>query len=130
MKLAILSSLGGLLFSFASLKSGSITDIAKPYLGEYRCEMATLGSKDCLENFKDVVLELKDESKYELRYQLKNGYKGAEEGEYTYDKEKQTLTLTLGKAGQWKREVPLKGGKIYISVPLGNTLLYLRFIQK
>lgn len=130
MKLSIVSALSALLLSFSSLKSGSLTDIAKPYLGEYRCEMATLGSNNCLEQFKDVILELKDENTYEIRYQLKNGYKGAEEGKYVYDKEKQTLTLTLGKVEQWKREVPIKNGKIYISVPLGDTLLYLRFIQK
>ena len=126
----ILSTLGALLFSLGALKSGSITDIAKPYLGEYRCETATLGGNDCLGNFKDIVLELKDETSYQLRYQLKNGYKGAEEGTYVYDKEKQILTLSLGKNGQWKREVPIKNGKICISVTLGDTLLYLCFTQK
>ena len=129
-KSSIISTLCALLFSFASIKNSSVTDIAKPHLGEYHCETATLGNKDCLGNFKDIILELKNENTYELRYQLKNGYKGKEEGEYTFDKEKQTLTLTLGEKEQWKREVPIKNGKIYVSVPLGDTLLYLRFTQK
>lgn len=129
-KSGIVATLGALLFSFATLKSGSLTDVAKPHLGEYECKTITLGGKDRLDDFRDVVFELKQDGEFELRYQMKNGYKGKQAGSYVYDKQKETLTLTMGTDKEWKREFPLKKGEIHLSIPLGNEILYIRFVQK
>lgn len=126
---ALLSALGAMLFSFSG-KYDTLKDIAKPYLGEYECKIATLSGEDYLEQFRTLVLELKSENEYELRYQLKNGYKGKDGGKYTYDAERQTLRLSKGEKGEWKRDIPLQNGKISLSITVGEKILYLQFEQK
>ena len=126
----LIATLGALLFSFATLRSGSVRDIAKVHLGEYQCETITLGGEERLDEFQDVVLELKKDGEFELRYKMKNGYKGKQTGGFDYDDQKQTLTLTMGVNGEWKREFPIKRGSIHVSVPIGNEILYIRFTQK
>ena len=126
----LIATLGALLFSFATLKSGSIRDVNKVYLGEYQCETIMLGGEERLDEFRDMVLELRQDNQFELRYKLKNGYKGKQTGSFVYDDQKQTLMLTMGGNGEWKREFPIKKGRIHVSVPIGNEILYIRFTQK
>ena len=126
---ALLSTMGALLFTFAG-KYDTLKDIAKPYLGEYQCKIATLGNEDYLQQFRTLVLELKSENEYELRYHLQNGYKGKDTGKYAYDPAKQTVRLSKGEKGEWKRDIPLKNGTISLTIPLGEKLLYLQFEQK
>lgn len=130
LKSGIVCALGALLLSFSSMPNGSLTDIAKPYLGEYECKIATLGNKDYLDEFRSLVLELKSEGEYELRYHLKNGYKGKETGAYSYDKDTGILRLSSDGKEDWKRDIPLKNGKILVTVPIGIEILHLQFEQK
>ena len=129
-QLSLLSALGALLFSFSSIKNTDLTDISKPYLGEYPCKIAKLGSEDYLSQFSELVLELKLNGEYELRYKLKNGMRGKDTGKYTYDKQKETLRITKGGKEEWKRDIPIKNGTISIAITLGEKLLYLQFQQK
>ncbi len=80
--------------------------------------------------FRSICLDLKAEGEYELRYRLKNGDKGKDTGKYEYDQEKQTLRLTQGKIGEWKRDIPLQKGNIMLTCPLGNQILYIQFTHK
>ena len=117
-----------LLLLFSPMQ-GEIKNIAKTYLGIYECTQATLGSKDLLPEFSYLSLELKDEENFLLHYQEKEGKRKRIEGKYTYDGARGILTLTENKLGV-KKEIPIKEGKIILTVPMGGKTLLLQFEQK
>ena len=119
-----------MLLTFSGLREGTLTDITKPYLGEYECKSATLGNEEYVDEFSYIILDLKADETFVLRYKTKNKMKGEEKGEYSYDKEKETITLTLGEKSQFKREFSLKKGAICIEFPVGAKLFVMRFEQK
>ncbi len=119
-----------MLLTFSGLREGTLTDITKPYLGEYECKSATLGNEEYVDEFSYIILDLKADETFVLRYKTKNKMKGEEKGEYSYDKEKETITLTLGEKSQFKREFSLKKGRICIEFPVGAKLFVMRFEQK
>ncbi len=128
LKSSVLVGLCSLLLLFPTPK-GELADIAKPYLGMYECTQAKLGSKDCLEKFTYLRLELKDEENFILSYQEKGGKQKQIKGRYAYDKQRGTLTLQDNK-GSFQREFPLQRGTLTVSLPVGNTILVLQFEQK
>lgn len=130
LKSSLLAALAALSFSFSSLKQGSLTDITKPYLGEYECKSATLGDTEYIDDFSYIRLELDADGTFTLFYCPKEGKKRSETGKYVYDKEKKTLGLSLGENGEFRREFPLKDGAFQITLPLGGKILCLRFEQK
>ena len=113
----------------SNVKNSTLDDIAKPYLGEYECISAQLGSRDCLKRFSYVRLELKDEENFTLYYQEKGEKKKQVDGKYAYDSEKGILSLTE-KSGLLKREFPLNDGVLTVSLPIGDKVLVLQFEQK
>ena len=114
---------------FPNVKESKLTDFTKPYLGEYECKSAQLGSKDCLERFSYIRLELKDEGAFTLRYKEEKEKERQMEGNYLYNKERGVLTLT-SKSGGFKREFPLSNGLLTVSLPVGEKNLVLQFEQK
>ena len=128
MKSFILTGLLSLTACFSSLREGSLCDISKPYLGEYECKRAQLGSFDCLKLFSFIRLELKDEENFTLCYQEKGEKKKERSGKYTYDRERGILTLK-DESG-FCREFPLSDGKLTVSLPIGEKQLVLQFEQK
>ena len=130
LKSSLLAGITALLLTFSGLREGTLTDITKPYLGEYECKSATLGNEEYVDEFSYIILELKADETFVLRYKTKNKMKGEEKGEYSYDKEKETITLTLGEKSQFKREFSLKKGTICIEFPVGAKLFVMRFEQK
>ncbi len=107
-----------------------MTDITKPYLGGYECKSARLGDKEYLEDFSYITLELNKDETFTLYYCPKSGKKGEESGRYSYDEKTETLTLSMGKNNELKRQIPLKDGAFCITVPLGTKTLILQFEQK
>ena len=115
---------------FSGWKGSSLKDIARPYLGVYECESATLGERECLEDFSYIRLELLPENEFTLSYQLKMGKKGEEQGKYEYIKERKTLVLSLDCKEQFKREFPLEKGSFVVTLPVGTKTLVMKFTQK
>ena len=130
LKSSLLAGITALLLTFSGLREGRLTDITKPYLGEYECKSATLGNEEYVDEFSYIILDLKADETFVLRYKTKNKMKGEEKGEYSYDKEKETITLTLDEKSQFKREFSLKKGTICIEFPVGAKLFVMRFEQK
>ena len=130
LKSSIAAGFAALLLLCPSFKTGSLTDMSKPYLGEYECKQARLGEEERLADFSYIRLELLQNGKYILRYCEKDGEKQEVKGKYRYDESKQTLTLYAGQSGVFKRAFPIKDGQITVSVPFGDKTLVLQFEQK
>lgn len=123
----------GLLTLFISLSScggESLQEITKPYLGAYECESAKLGEKEYIDDFSFIRLELRPDGTFSLYYRPKNGDKREETGAYVYDEKEETLQLTLGGNGEFKRKFPLKEGRMEVTVQIGTQTLFMRFTQK
>lgn len=116
--------------NFSAVKKGDLKEITKPHLGVYECKQAQLGTKDLLEDFSSIHLELKDAHHFILYYEDKNGQKNKWEGKYDYNKKEQTITLQLDGEYPFKRSFPLQKGQITVSFPVGNKQLCLIFEQK
>ncbi|MBR2646423.1 MAG: hypothetical protein IKD47_02565 [Clostridia bacterium] len=129
-KSSILAGLMGLLLCFSGLKDSKLTDITRPYLGEYQCERATYGSKDYLDTYTDIRLELKSDNTFVLTALDKTNKKKTIKGKYSYDEKKQTLTMRWGKGGFIRRKIPLNGGELCLTIQIGNKTLVMNFIQK
>ena len=99
-------------------------------MGEYECTQAQYGKQDLLKDFDYIVLELKSDATYELRYKPKEGEENKETGEYIFDFEKKELGLDIFSKNAIKRKFPLKNGEILISFRLGLKQVYLKFEQK
>ena len=107
-----------------------MTDITKPYLGEYECKQVLLGQEDCLKNFTNITLELKPKNQFILSYKAKDEKKRTIKGNYEYDDEKELVTLKSEEMQGIKRSFPLKGGTLYITLPVGEKTLSMRFEKK
>ncbi len=128
LKTSLVAGFASLLMLFPTITNSTLSDVAKPYLGIYECKSATLGSKDILDKFEVLELELKEEH-FVVYYKEKRGGKKKMEGEYRYDKEREVVTLTDKKGGM-KREFPLKDGNLTVVLPIGKKALTLQFEQK
>ena len=129
MKSFIVGGLAALLSLFPNLKQSSLDDMSKPYLGQYECKRAQLGSVDCLKRFHYVRLELKDEENFTLYYQEKGEKKRQVSGQYAYDKDKKTLTLK-GEKAEIFRECTMEEGVFTLTFPIAGKILVLEFQQK
>jgi hypothetical protein len=129
-KSSLLVGLCALCTIFPTAKNSTLPQITRPYLGDYECKLATLGSQDLLENFSFISLELKPNNTFVLSYKEKDGEKKEETGKYSYDHEKQELSIELGKNGLIKRKFPLKNGELMVDFRIGTKLLVLKFEQK
>lgn len=130
LKSSLFAGLCALLLSFSCFRQDKLTDISKPYLGEYECISATLGSKDLIKDFSFIRLELKGEETFCLRYRDKNGRRGEEQGYYRYDEGKGEITLFLQAREDLKRSCSLKNGELCLQVPIGKQILVMKFQQK
>ena len=130
LKVSFCAVLAALLFIFPACGNSSLKDVTKPYLGEYECKSATLGEKDYVEEFSFLRLELKKDDEFTLYYSAKNGQQGEESGTYSYDEKEETITITYGELGVFKRKFPLKNGEIYVTLPIGSQTLSMKFARK
>ena len=129
-KSSLLAGLISLLFSFSALRVGSINDVAKPYLGEYECKSATYGNKDLCKDYTSIVLELRADNTFYLRYVEKKGKKKEEKGTYEYDEDSKLLRFKRNGKSEIKRDFYLEKGEITGTAKLGGRVLCVRFEQK
>lgn len=129
LKSSLLAGITALLFFLPSGRGGALPDITRPYLGEYECKSARLGQKDLLDGFKYVKLELKADNTFLVSYKTENGESGKETGKYSYDREREEITLTIDKNRAYKRKFPLKKGVLTVDVAIGGQRLVLSFEQ-
>lgn len=121
-----------LLFAFPALnvwRTGTLTGITKPYLGEYECVQAEFDGKDMLEAYTFIRLELKKDNTFKLTFKDKEGEIRNEEGDYSYDESSQTITMRLRSFRFIKRKFPLSKGVLTIEMPIGEKNAVLRFEQ-
>ena len=117
LKSSVFAGLAALALLFPNLKTGSLTDITKPYLGMYECQNATLGEDDIIDDFSYVRRK-------------KKGKEHKETGKYVYDKEAETICLSTGVGDVLKRTFPLKNGVISITMRMGTKTLQMQLKQK
>ena len=129
LKSSLLAGLMALAF-FPNMRKGELKDITKPHLGIYECTEAKLNERDYLDRFRYIHLELKSDETFLLHYCEKGGKKRTEQGKYTYDRKKGTVTLQGGAGGFLKREFPLNEGILTVVIPFGEQTLGLKFEQK
>ena len=130
LKSSVFAGLAALALLFPNLKTGSLTDITKPYLGMYECQNATLGEDDIIDDFSYVRLELHPDETFTLYYRKKKGKEHKETGKYFYDKEAETICLSTGVGDVLKRTFPLKNGVISITMRMGTKTLQMQLKQK
>lgn len=126
-KSSVIATVATLLFSFGNVKTSTLPQISKPYLGTYDCERAYYGSTDVLEGFSYIRLELKDKETYVLSFCEKGEKKQERSGQYAYDEAKGRLTLYAD--GGIQRSFPLEKGMLTVDVPILGKTLYLQFKQ-
>ncbi len=130
MKSSLLAGLASFIVPTASLQTSAITDITKPYLGEYECKSATLGKKNLLDSISSVTLTLLPDGTFVLRYQDKKGKKHEETGNYEYDAQRKSVRITKNVLIEVKRDLTLENGVLYGSMKLGLKTLTIAFEQK
>ena len=127
--LASAAALSALLFDVSSL--GELKDVSRPYLGTYECERIFLGEEEKTDRFEYVRIELQPEGKMKLLYQEKQGKKGEAEARYSYDTQKNLLTVYVDIAGfEQKKTFPVENGVLELSVRYGGRMLMMRFARK
>ena len=129
-KVCACAALAALLFSCANVKDSSLTDVTKPYLGEYHCSSATLGEKEYVDDFSFITLELAKDNAFILRYATKTGIKGEQKGEYVYDKASESVTFSIDGKAPIKKSFPLKDGKLQIDFRVGSKMFNVKLERK
>lgn len=122
-------ALSPLLFNASA--AGSLQEIAKPYLGTYECEQIFFGSENRTDRFDYVRIELMPEGEMKLLYKEKNGKSCELEATYTYDVEKNILTISAELLGEVrKKSVAVEKGAFDISARYGGKMLLMKFVRK
>ena len=96
----------------------------------YECQSATLGETDYLQEFAYIKLELLGDGVFHLYYKTKDGKRGKQSGTYVYEKEKKSITFSLGENQEMKRSFPFEKGEITLSLPIGFQQLNMKFERK
>ena len=126
-KSSLLAGLFALLLTCSCGGKGDLKEIAKPYLGVYKCTDARVGEREYLDRFSKLDLELKENGEFIVYYCEKDGKPQTQTGRYEYDQESETLTL---QGGGIKRAFPLQSGVLTVVIPIGGQTIHLKFEQK
>lgn len=106
----------------------SLTEISRPYTGEYRCEKLLLGGKDELDRFEWVKLNLAYGGKFTLRYRGAEGNEGSYAGEYEVSPTGETITFSAKKGlRKLSQTFPVQKGAIVVDWTFGGKLLHAEF---
>ena len=126
-KSSLLAGVFALLLTCSCGGKGDLKEIAKPYLGVYKCTDARVGEREYLDRFLKLDLELKENGEFIVYYCEKDGKPQTQTGRYEYDKESETLIL---QGGGIKRAFPLQSGVLTVIIPIGSQTIHLKFEQK
>ena len=112
------------------MRSGTLTDITKPYLGVYECQSAQYNGKDFLEDFSYIRLELEKDECFTIYFQEKDRKQRKAKGKYHYNTQRETITMYTQDFASIKREFPLQKGVLLVEFPIGGKTAFLKFKQK
>ena len=115
---------------WTAMRSGTLTDISKPYLGVYECQSAQYNGKDLLEDFSYIRLELAKDDCFTIYFQEKDGKARKAKGKYHYNTQRETITMYTQDFASIKREFPLQKGILLVEFPIGGKTVFLKFKQK
>ena len=108
----------------------SLRAFACPYEGEYLCEYADYGGRDLLADYREVVLTLEGDT-FRLRAVPLRGKPVSASGSCCCDAQRGILTLRAELFGrEYRKDLLLRGGKIYLSQQVAGKTLALRFAVK
>lgn len=106
----------------------SIKTITMPYVAEYECVEARLGSEDLLEKYEYFYITLVNKEELEISFKEKDGKRTLVKGTYTIDPKTRELTGETGVLGfRFKDSVIVKNGEFVIEKNLGPFPLYMKF---
>ena len=107
---------------------GSLSDLSKPYAGQYECTRLTLGSEDMTGKFEYVRLELRNSGAFELSYRTAEGSEGSYGGEYSMNTETGELTLSAKTPLRTiSHKFPVENGVILVDFNFRGKLLHAEF---
>ena len=130
--LTVLFCLGLLLFPACGIDmNSSLKTLSKPYIAEYECVEARLGTENLLEKYEYFYITLVNKEELEVSFKEKVGKKTLIKGTYTIDPKTHELTGETGVLGfQFKESVIVKNGEFVIEKNLGPFPLYMKFRVK
>ena len=113
---------------FKASELSSLEEFSKSYVGVYECKYMSLGEKDLLADYKYIRMELKDNDKYLLTYADKRGRENKREGDYSYDKKNDLITVREKMLSRFNANTfAVKDGIICVSQPYGRRIFIARF---
>ena len=102
----------------------SLTELSRPYVGEYACEELRLGEEDMLDRFEYVRLTLGPDGDAQLTWRTMEGGEGATLLYY----EMREGSITLSQAGRMGAHTfPVEQGAIVITHNIIGRMLYAKF---
>lgn len=106
----------------------SIKTITMPYIAEYECVEARLGSENLLEKYEYFYITLVNKEELEVSFKEKDGKRTLLKGTYSIDPKTRELTGETGVIGfKFKETVIVKNGEFVIEKNLGPFPLYMKF---
>lgn len=109
----------------------SLKTISKPYIAEYECVEARLGSEDLLKKYEYFYITLVNKDELEVNFKQKDGKRSTFKGGYTIDPKTRELTGEIGVLGfKYKESVTVKNGEFVIQKNIGPFPLYMKFKVK
>lgn len=111
--------------------TGSIKSITKPYIAQYECVEARLGTQDLLEKYEYINVTLLDAKEMEISFKAKDGEKNSFKGNYTVDAETMELSGEVGIFGYTLRErTKIQKGEFVITENVMSMPLIMKFKMK
>ena len=106
----------------------SLKSITMPYIAEYECVEARLGSENLLERYEYFYITLLNKEELEVSFKEKDGKRTLLKGTYTIDPKTRELTGETGVLGfRFKESVIVQNGQFIIEKNLGPFPLYMKF---
>lgn len=106
----------------------SLKTITMPYIAEYECVEARLGSEDLLKKYDYFYITLLNKDEFEVSFKEKDGKRSTFKGGYSLDPKTRELTGEIGVLGfKYKESVTIKNGQFVIEKNLGPFPLYMKF---
>ncbi|MDE6867998.1 MAG: hypothetical protein K2J83_02505 [Clostridia bacterium] len=112
-------------------KAGSLKAMTRPYIAQYECISATLGSENLLDKFDYIEVNLADKKELEVIYKLKGGERKIVTTTYEFDTETRELSADIGIFGyRFKQCAKIENGKFTVTKAIGLKQLIMNFQLK
>lgn len=106
----------------------TLSEISRPYVGEYECKTLRLGAEDMTVRFESVKLNLKYDGEFILSYKGKSANKGEWSGRYRVSPDGDEITLSVKESARTvERTFPIDKGTIIVDWNFAGKLLHAEF---